>query len=279
MESNIRELQLVELNIMKKVLEIIDRHHLRYFMLGGTLLGAIRHKGFIPWDDDMDIGLPRPDYEIFLQVAEAELKGPYQLHTQQNGIGEYSYYYSRVEDSSVRLKRALTAKTVIIPAWIDVFPLDGVPETEKDFDRWCRRNKKYKLLFELSQFEYSFNIETTKQQNHQGAIILAKKIITKTKIYKLINQQVAWKALDRSLKSYNYEWSSRLINYCGYWGMKEMFPKSAYGEGKLYKFEDLRLMGPVDYDYVLTQMYGDYMTPLPEDKRDHHKIELIVDAN
>ncbi len=278
MESNIKELQLVELGIMKKVLEIINRHHLKYYMLGGTLLGAVRHQGFIPWDDDMDIGMPRPDYEIFLRVAEAELTAPFQLHTQQNGKGEYSYYYARVEDSSVKLKRELTAKSVVIPAWVDLFPLDGVPEEKKEFDRWNRRNKKYKFLSALSQFEYYYNIETTKHSTYPRARILAKKIIAKTKIYKLINQQAAWNSLDRSFKAYDYNNSTRLINYCGYWGMKEMFPKSVYGNGKLYKFEDLMLIGPENYDYVLTQMYGDYMTPPAEDKRDHHKVKLIVDS-
>lgn len=116
MGLNIRELQLVELNIMKSVLAIIERNHLKYFMLVGTLLGAISHQGFIPWDDDMDIGMPWPDYEFFLQVAVEELPAHYQLHTQQDGKGMYSYYYARVEDSSIKLKRVLTVKNVIILA-------------------------------------------------------------------------------------------------------------------------------------------------------------------
>ena len=202
-------------------------------------------------------------------------KVPFQLHTQNNGKGEYSYYYARVENTSVMLRRSLTAKTVSIPAWIDIFPLDGVPESNKEFKKWYKKNERNKFLRALSQFEYSFNIESTKRTKNQGVIILAKKIIAKSKIYKLIDQDAAWKALDRSLKAYDYDTSTHLINYCGHWGMKEMFPKSVYGEGRKYPFEDLMLMGPTDYDFVLGQMYGDYMTPPPDSEKNQHKIELI----
>ena len=69
MSDNLREIQLLELEILKQVLNICNTHSLTYYMLGGTLLGAVRHKGFIPWDDDIDIGLPRPDYEKFIEYA------------------------------------------------------------------------------------------------------------------------------------------------------------------------------------------------------------------
>lgn len=274
MNDNLRKLQLVEINILKQLLSIFEKHNITYYMLGGTLLGAIRHRGFIPWDDDMDIGLPRPDYERFLLIAEQEIKAPLQLHTLKNKNGKYAYYYARVEDTSLKVQRYMPAKTVIIPAWIDVFPLDGVPTDAKDFERWCRRFNKNKMLFGLSQFEYKFSLTST-YRTHQKAALFIKKAIYYTKIYKLINPEWAWNRLDRTLKSVDYSSSERLINACGHWGLKEMFPKSVYGKGHLYQFEDLMLNGPEDYDYVLKQMYGDYMTPPPEDQREQHHIEII----
>lgn len=274
--SVIRKIQLAELNIMKQVLPIIEKYHLRYFMLGGTLLGAVRHQGFIPWDDDMDIGMPRPDYEFFLQVAERELQSPYQIHTLHNHNGEYAYYYARIEDCTIKVKRSLTARDVVIPIWLDVFPLDGVPEGEKAFQKWKRKCERYRFLFAASQFEYSFNVDKTKRKRNQAFVILTKKAIVKTQVYHLINTEWAWKCLDKALKTSDYETSERIINYCGAWKYKEMFPKSVYGKGKLYQFEDLMLMGPEDYDTVLKQMYGDYMTPPPENERNHHSIEYVV---
>ena len=274
MGDSLRQLQLAEIDILKKLLNIFEKHNITYYMLGGTLLGAVRHKGFIPWDDDMDIGLPRPDYEKFLCIAEQEIEAPLQLHTLKNKNGEYSYYYARVENISLKVKRYISAKTVIIPAWVDVFPLDGVPTEPKDLEKWYRRFKRNKMLFELSQFEYKFSLTST-HRTHQKAALFIKKAIYYTKAYKFLNTMRAWNRLDILLKSVDYSSSERLINACGHWGLKEMFPKSVYGKGRLYQFEDLMLNGPEDYDYVLKQMYGDYMTPPPEDQREHHHIELI----
>ena len=89
-----------------------------------------------------------------------------------------------------------------------------------------------------------------------------------------MNKKSIWKKLDKHLKKYDYKNSTRLINICGYWGVKEMFPKEYYGKGNLYEFEDIMIRGPVDYHAVLTQMYGDYMTPPKDADKEHHYIEV-----
>ncbi len=274
MDDQVFRLQRIELDILKKVLALCEKYGLVYYALGGTLLGAVRHKGFIPWDDDIDIGMPRPDYERFLEVAAKELEMPYQLHTLQQKNGEYSYYYARVENTDVKIRRKATIKEVVIPAWIDVFPLDGVPDRESQRKWWKRKCSFLKKLFKASQFSY-FCAADELGEKRSKTEELAKKIIRTFGLENWISTERSWKALDRSLKKFRYEDCSSLINFCGCWGFREMFPKSVYGKGRFYPFEDILLNGPEDYDFVLTQMYGEYMTPPPESERDHHHIELL----
>ena len=274
MDEQLRKLQMVELDILRHALEICEKHGLRCFILGGTLLGAVRHKGFIPWDDDIDIGLPRPDYERFLQAAEQELEAPYRLHTALNRTGRHLYYYARVENTTVKLEKYATVSKLQIPAFIDVFPLDGVPNDEGQKRRWMKKCKRLKKLFVLSGVSDKAAAASLKKSRSLPKRIL-RSIFIKLRLDRLINTERAWKRLDKALKANSYESCDRLINFCGFWGERELFPKSVYGEGALYPFEDLMLRGPADYDRVLTQMYGDYMTPPPESEREHHHLRVV----
>ena len=273
MDSELRKLQLVELDILKQVLSICEKHNLKYYMLGGTLLGAVRHQGFIPWDDDIDIGMPRPDYEKLLAYAKEELEEPYALATLQNGKDRY--YYARVINTKTKLLRTIGEKEAVIEAWIDIFPLDGVPKDKWKRKLWYARGKVSKLLFAYSQFSYFRSAAVIREKKWVALKKLVRFLFVNLCLESLLNTKWCWKRLDKALKSCDYESSDMLINFMGYWGNKEMFSKKVYGEGKLYPFEDIQLMGPEDADFVLTQMYGDYMTPPKNADKDHHGIKVL----
>ena len=265
-----------EIFILREILKIIDKYKLRYYMLGGTLLGAVRHHGFIPWDDDIDIGIPRPDYEKFVEVIGDELKDPFAIHSLQSGLCEFSYYYVRIVDTRVKVLRKKAEKDVVLPIWVDVFPLDGVPEDERERKHWLKKARQLHKEFRISQFYYYYYTTNVWKEKNGSIKTLFRRFIGKTGLYRLLNTERVWEKLDRQLKMYDYDKARRIINFCGFWGDKEMFPKSVYGEGRLYPFEDLMLIGPVDYDYVLRQMYGDYMTP-PEESKRHVHVSLVVE--
>jgi len=269
MSNGIRSIQLSDLEILKCLINIFSQYELDYYMLGGTLLGAVRHKGFIPWDDDIDIGMPRPDYERFLKIAEQELKPPLYLYSFQNKRRISGVYFAQIANESVSFKRSYGGKVVESPAWIDIFPLDGVPEGKFSFWRWKNKCMLLSKMFSLSQIDKLYDIHGSKKQwkTKKDKFI---RVFLILRINKLLNGNRLWNSLDKNLKKNEYETSTRLINFCGFWRMRELFNKSVYGEGSMYPFEDIELRGPVNYDFVLTQMYGDYMTPPPDSEKNHH---------
>ena len=206
-----------------------------------------------------------------------ELQKPYQLHTLHTNPGEYSYYYARIENADIKILRKAAVKEVVIPAWIDVFPLDGVPDEGELRNQWLRKCKTCKSVFRASQYSYFGRSTSRKVKSSTKLKAVVRFLFIHFDLEKMINTNRAWARLDRALKENNYDDCNTLINFCGYWNIKEMFPKSYYGEGTLYPFEDVMLNGPVNYDAVLTQMYGNYMTPPPEDQRAHHYVELITE--
>ena len=145
-QNDLRKLQLVELDILKEFLRICKKHHLRYYALGGTLLGAVRHEGFIPWDDDIDVGMPRPDFRRFEKIAEKEL--PEYLHYCSFKKTEgYHHYVPRVNYSlfstNVDLKRKRPLHEQILINAGKILPVEKIFRTDRELKRLDRMMQKY----------------------------------------------------------------------------------------------------------------------------------------
>ena len=270
MKNDLRKLQLKELELYKKFDVFCKKNNINYFMLGGTLLGAIRHKGFIPWDDDMDFGIPREDYDRFIKLCSTNTID-FELHTFENDKNHIRYF-SRLEDSSIKVKRNDNNVEEISSAWIDIFPLDGMPN-----NKLIRIIRKYYILYrraiyKLSCFNTSVNLNKKNRPLSEKIFIKIGKILPVEKIFNT-NKQL--KKLDKALKKYPYSKSNYLVNAMGAYKFNEMFNKKYYGEGKKYIFEGLEINGPINYDFVLKQLYGDYMTPPKDEDKNHHCSEII----
>ena len=265
----LRDLQLKELEILKEFLKITKKYNLHYFMLGGTFLGAIRHKGFIPWDDDIDIGMPRPDYEKFIEFASKELQSPYELKS-FNKDEKYQQYIVRIIDKNISIVREDALDNKIDNIWIDIFPLDGMPNNGV-----IRAFHKFHLLFlrlllQYSKFKTGVNMKK-KRNLLETFLIKAGFVITKV-IH--LNVKKRFQAIDKALKRFSYDNSDFVVNFMGAYKFKEMFPKSYYDTPAEYEFENLKLIGASEYDKILTQMYGNYMKPPAENQRFSHSIKI-----
>lgn len=266
--NNRSEVQTIIWNIMQEIMPVISEERFTYFMLGGTLLGAVRHKGFIPWDDDIDIGMPRKDYQAFLKLIPYRLPSYLELRTYWDE-STHHYYFSRIVDTRHELKRTGSVIERNEDVWVDIFPLDGMPDNI--IVRWIHMAR---LLYARARY----HIATFDKVNlkRPGRPLSERIIIWLVMHTGLGIRSDSGKWLDRIdwlLKKYSIEETGWVVNFMGQYKFKEMFPKIWYGKGTFYDFEDSRLIGPDEYDKVLTQQYGDYMTP-PENKN-AHAAELV----
>jgi lipopolysaccharide cholinephosphotransferase len=270
MNDDLRKFQLIELQLLKKIIKIIEDNNLTYYALGGTLLGAIRHKGFIPWDDDIDIGLPREDYEKLIKICNESDNGLTIINYKDDV--SYFRYFAHIEDSTMKIERHDKMTTEIANAWIDIFPLDGMPSNNIK-----RKLHKLNILYQRAMYRFSVfdkavDINKKNRPLHEAILI---KIGLIVKPQKILNTKKRLDKLDKVLTKCKYDKCNYLVNAMGVYKFKEMFPKSVYGKGEYYQFEDIQIFGPENYDFVLKQMYGDYMTPPKLSDRNHHESTVV----
>lgn len=274
-QEELRKLQLCELDMLKEILKIIDKHNLRYFMLGGTMLGAVRHKGFIPWDDDIDLGMPRPDYEKFIEICKTELNQPLKLvyYKNQDKTDRFSYFV-QIQNTDTKIIQHIAKEEYQTHVWIDIFPLDGMPGNPILRKIHATYLLYRRMRIQLSMFDDNVHLHRKNRPLLERFLIW---FFRTTKIGFTSNPYEMMVKLERALLKCDYEKSAYLVNLMGVKKLKEMFPKKVYGSGKIYSFEDIELCGAEDADAFLTQMYGNYREPIQDvqEQAQHHGITIV----
>ena len=256
-----KEIKNILLNMLDKFILICKEHNLKYTLLGGSVLGAIRHGGIIPWDDDIDIGMPRADYEKLLSIAEKVFGTKYKLVSIYNDEN-YVYPFAKLIDNETTL---IEFKDFFYLGgiYIDIFPLDGIPKNkDKRVKRiWKIRYAATNLI--LSKYSSNYN----------------KQYFFRCLVYKIVfrNFNYTLKVCDKLSRKYPYNSQYNIANYFGAWKEKEISDYSWFNPLKEYSFEGRKVWGPNNYDAYLTKLYGDYMTPPPIEKRKSHHSHYFID--
>ncbi|MCH4015484.1 MAG: LicD family protein [Pediococcus pentosaceus] len=273
--DNRKKLHDIELEIIKYFINICEKLGLRYYAMGGTLLGAVRHKDFIPWDDDVDFGMPRPDYEILVQYLMEYNDEKFPFKNYRNS--DIKTYFSRIECKKAKIIDNSAEKSDIRYAWLDIFPLDGTPNNRFIFKLHKINLLRLRLLLQYSQFSDIVNVNLTERPLIERILIQVGKII---KPEKYLNTSKIMKKMDRALKKYEYNSSRNVVNFMGAYKFKEMFSKDTYDNTSFYKFGSIKLTGPKDYDRVLRQMYGsNYMQPPSKMIMNKHFTNIIIEED
>ena len=263
--NNIDLLHEADLDIVKDVVDICNRYNLKYYMLGGTMLGAIRHKGFIPWDDDIDLGMPRDDYEKLLSIANDVLPKRLRLVNYRNNPN-YQYYITRILDTETKVEEERIGNdNRYTNASIDIFPIDGTPN-----NKLLRKVYFFRVLFHRAMMSLCYKDSIDRKRPRGKAERMFLWIMERVPVEKMTTPYKQKEKIDKLLRKQKIEGSEYIGNIMGAYRTKEIVPSYFYGEGKMYQFEDIELRGLDKYDEYLTWTYGDYMKLPPEDKRKTH---------
>lgn len=273
--SALRKLQINVLELMKIFAGICEKHNLRYFMVGGTMLGAVRHKGFIPWDDDVDMGMPRVDYEKFIEVAAMELPEHYSfLNYKLNP--DYHRYFSRIVNDDIKIYNSSNSVEIIENAWIDIFPYDGMPSTRIGQKVHFYYLTFWRFLYHASCFQELVNLNRPGRPKYQQAVI---NFLKWSKMGQKLDTIKLMKRIEKGLMKYPYDTSSVVVSMFGAYMTREIIDKAIIGNARKYVFEDTEFLGAEHYDEFLRHFYGDYMVPPSDDQKDKHSIRRIEYAS
>lgn len=255
-KEDLRKMQLIELSILKEVRRICDKNNIHYFLIGGTLIGAIRHKGFIPWDDDIDIGMSREDYNKFLDVCKTDLGSDYFLQNPDTEKESADYEISRIRLNGTAVIQSFRKNTTTHNGfYVEIFPYDNLPVNE------------------IHQFFYSNYFRLLKRviAIRKGYEPSPKNKIVKAFLYTYAacSRIVPLKVLERRANNYHVNCNKKETPYVfllsGAWGhKKEKHLRTTISEFTKVKFEDDEFTAPKEYDTFLREQYGDYMM-LPKD--------------
>ena len=257
---DIRAVQAVAFELLADFDAFCQSHRLRYYLCGGTLLGAVRHRGFIPWDDDVDVFMARPDYQRLLTLAQADGFGPNRAFAcAQNGGFERPF--SRVYDLKTRVQRPYYKPCSGAHVWIDILPVDGLPEDPEKLKRLFRARTL------LNRF--NFNAMWIVGATEPGGSVLKRLMlypIARAVGAKRFSAMIEHLALKRP-----YEDSARVGCLTGgRYGVGESMSRSAFEVPAKVTFEGREFETMSCWKEYLTGIYGDYMTPPPPEKRQVH---------
>lgn len=256
------ELKQIEINLLKSLDNFCRVNGIKYFIHGGTLLGAVRHKGFIPWDDDIDISMPREDYDKFISISN-KIDCNFEFRCFEKSKS-YIYAFGKAYDKdTVLIENGRSGNHLGV--YIDIFPLDMLPDNLQKAKKYVKKCH-FLTWFQMIATEEQFKKAKTKKTT------FVKKVIRP--FVRLFGYRYWVNRLIKKSKKY-YGIESKYISNIVSPNYINVYEKSWFEETVRLPFENIEVNAPVGYKELLTTMYGDYMQLPPEEKRVTHHDFIV----
>jgi len=256
------ELQQVEFDLFRIFAETCEKLNLNYFLVCGSALGAKRHGGFIPWDDDLDVGMYREDYNKFIELAPPLLPEGIFLQNYHSDP-EYRNIFSKLRNSNTTyIEKTVQHLNINHGIYIDVFPLDGYPQSALE-QKWLAFEMKYYVYALLSGFSKSTSLKGTLANLPFRMLGYPRRVKQTLMKYESV------------ISKYPIKDTKLVCNHGTWYGKRNYIPKEFYGKGSVISFEGYPAKVPEDIENYLKTLFGDWQTPPPPEKqRGHHFYEI-----
>lgn len=267
----IRQTQKISLEILHTIAEICEKQDFRYYLFYGTLIGAIRHHGYIPWDDDVDIMMPRPDYDKLLIYLYQHINDYDHLKIFNHDVDPtYPYMITRISDDRYRIVMA-NEKPYGMGVFIDIYPFDGLGNLKDEAFKYAMKGDRLSsICYQATRVHFA--IETTSSPLRKVVklpFFLFSKAIGKDRVQDKLESLARVRDYDKSKYVSCVVWQSG--------GWSDIFERAWFDEYITVDFDKYKFRAPKDYDKVLRHTYGDYMKLPPEKDRLGHHNYLVYE--
>lgn len=265
MVTGMNPLQRVEYELLRRTLDICDRLHIPCFLVCGSALGAVKYRGFIPWDDDVDVAMLRPDYQRFVEEAPAYLPPELFLQTYRTDPA-FPHIYAKLRDSRTTFIETSSAGLAINHGiYIDIFPLDGYPS-----------GTLAGRVLEAGKWLYGRALACAFAPPVSRAGRMVWRAMRLCGCHRR-TQRIAAR-YERMISRYTPDGSAWLCNHGNWQGRLDYARREQFGDGAPAVFEGLAVRIPAMYDQYLTQKYGDWRADPPQDRRASHHGCAVCDT-
>ena len=263
-EINLEDLKKIELSVMKEIHKICTEQDIKYSLCGGTLLGAIRHGGFIPWDDDIDIMMPRPDYDRFVKYCQ-ENETPFDLLSLETDE-RYGYLFAKAMAKNTKIiEENSNPNGIEMGVYVDIFPIDGLADTYEEALKEFKSSRFKREMLVAKNWTKYFRSKTRswKYEPIRFAFFVASRFVSMKKLTAKLQNVFRKNSFDERLY---------VAAIFGSYREKEIIKKEYFDDYVALEFENEKFNAIVGYKEYMKSIYGDYMKLPPEEKRVSHHM-------